>query len=73
MKGYAQMADLALAYEILRLFVGAAFFIMAVIPRMLGMHQVKIEIFHAAGGELAVEQGRDVLGGTEIVFAQFVG
>ena len=67
------MAHLALGLERKRRFIGAAGLEMLKIFHALRVHQIEVEIVHAAGGELAFKKGPDVRLRFEKVRRQLVG
>ena len=69
----ADMAHLALGLERERRFIGAAGLEMLKIFHALRVHQIEVEIVHAAGGELAFKKGADVRLRFEKVRRQLVG
>ena len=69
----ADMAHLALGLERERRFIGAAGLEMLKIFHALRVHQIEVEIVHAAGGELAFKKGADVRLRFEEVRRQLVG
>ena len=67
------MADLALGLELEGRLVGMTLFIVAVIARALGVHEIKVEVINAAGLQLALEEGPDIRLCLEKVAGQLVG
>ena len=71
-EGDAHMAHLALRLQPERRLVGMALPEMGIVPRPLRVHQIKVEVFHAAGRQLALKEGPDVRLGLEEVGRQLV-
>ena len=69
----AQMPDLTLLLQLQRCFIGMASFVLGKQFRILGMHQIEIEILHAAGIQLHLENGADLFGGIEISRGELIG
>ena len=71
-EGDAHMAHLALRLQPERRLVCMALPEMGIVPRPLRVHQIKVEVFHAAGRQLALKEGPDVRLGLEEVGRQLV-
>ena len=72
-EGNAHMAHLPLLFQGKGRLISAAALKVLEDLRALGVHQIVIEIFHAAGGKLALKQRTDVLLLLEIEIGQLVG
>ena len=72
MEGKTHMAHLALGLQGEGSLIGAALFVMGIILRALGVHQVEVEIIHPAGLQLAFKEGSDIRLGFEEIPRQLV-
>ena len=73
MEGNPDMPDLSLLFQVERRLIGAAAPELFKIFTRLRVHQIEVEILHAACLELALKEGTDVLLFLEIGLGQFVG
>ena len=67
------MADFALGLQGKGRFIGPAGLEMVVVGEALGVHQVEVEILHAAGLELGLKQRADVRLALEKTVGELVG
>ena len=66
------MADLALGLQGEGRLIGPAIPEVAEVPGMLRVHQVEIEVLHAAGLQLALKEGADVCLGLEVAAGELI-
>ena len=71
-EGDAHMADLALGLQGEGRLIGPALPEVAEVPGMLRVHQVEIEVLHAAGLQLALKEGADVCLGLEVAAGELI-
>ena len=72
-EGDAKVADPALLLEFPGCFVGPTALVFLVYVPVLRVHQIKIKIVHAAGGELLFKEGANILLLLEVSRRQLVG
>ena len=72
-EGNAEMANFSLVPQRHDRFIGVHLLVLGKQILILGVHQVKIEIIYAAGFQLLLEEGTDVLVFLNVVAGQLVG
>ena len=73
MEGNAEVPDLPLRFQLQRRLIGPAAFEHGEVFHTLGVHQVEVKVVHAAGFQLALEEGANVLLLFEVEVGQLVG
>lgn len=72
-EGDAYVADEALLLQGEGGLIGPAALELGEVAAALGVHQIEVEVVHAAGGQLAAEEGLDIRLGLEIGVGELVG
>ena len=67
------MAHLSLLFQLEGRLIGPALLVVGIAAFALGVHQVEVEVLHAAGIQLALQQGPDVRLGFEKAAGELVG
>ena len=72
MEGEADAAHLPLCLERERRLIGAAALVLFKVVAILCVHEIEVEVFHAAGLELAFKEGTDILLFVEVIGREFI-
>ena len=72
-EGEPDAADLPLCFESKRRLIGAAALVFFKVVAILRVHEIEVEVLHAARFKLTLEEGADVLLFVEIVVGELIG
>ena len=68
----AHVAQFAFLLQLVRHFIGVAGLVLFVVPAVLGVHEIEVEILHAADLQLLVHERADIRLGLEVTVGKLV-